>query len=454
MRMKVSAIVAAVFLALITPVNSPLAHAAVSDGVGVSQNGLQLFYDVNNYNGITGNTLKDLSGNSRDALISQVSSQPSRSTANGGHLSFNGSGGFATVPEYNFPNYSGISVSFYANFGSSAGSFERIIDFGSRDAYNNLEVGRVAGLPDFFAEAWSGGTSPGWCRANGAIDSNWHFWVVTFGSGYCNIYRDNVQLVTNYVYNSLPIAGSWSKMYIGKSNWADAAFEGGIAELAFYNRVIGPSEMTQNYYAALDQTAPSYTGTATFNVNEGQTSVGSISTSESSYIIPTSGTMDTNRFTLSGSTLSFSSTPNYESPASVSSNNSYRYYFQLMDLNGNVSASTSVLTINVVDLVESTSLSIPALSGTAYKGRDVTITVTPSGDGTSIPGRVTYSIAGKRIAGCYRKVYSGSGNSTCTWKPTFQGYRDLVVTFSPTNANFSSATSSKTLFVSKRSTTR
>ncbi len=454
MRTKVTAIFLVGFV-LLSSISLPQqSSAAPADGVGVATSNLELFYDVNNPNGISGTTLKDLSGNSRDATITQVSSQPSKSTSNGGHLSFNGNGGFATAPQYNFPNYSGISVSFYANFGNSADNFERIIDFGNRDADNNIEVGRIGTSSDFFAEAWTGTSSPGWCRANGSIDTNWHFWVVTFGNGYCNIYKDGVQLVNNYAYNSLPLAGSWSKMYIGKSNWADAAFEGGIAELAFYSRVLTPTERTQNYNAALDQTLPTYTGSSTFTPNENQSSVGSLSFSESVYISPVSGTGDTDKFSLSGNTLSFVENRNFEARNSVNASNTYLYYFKIMDLNGNQNSSTYTLTVNLQDLTESSSLSIPTLSSTPLKGVAVTITVTPTGDGTSIPGRVTYLMAGKRIAGCYKKVYSGTGNSTCSWRPTTLGNREITVVFTPTNSSFFSSTSRKSFWINKRTTNR
>ena len=96
MRFKTS-ILAVGVLAFSTLTSIVPATAVALDGVGVSTNGLQFFYDVNNPAGIDVNTLKDLSGNNRDAAVTQVSSQPVKSTSNGGHLSFNGSGGYATV---------------------------------------------------------------------------------------------------------------------------------------------------------------------------------------------------------------------------------------------------------------------------------------------------------------------------------------------------------------------
>jgi hypothetical protein len=453
MRARISATLVALLVALLSPFQMPAAHAVASDGVGISTNGLQFYYDVANYYGMPNSlTLKDLSGNGRDASITQTTSQPSASSNNGGHLSFNASGGYAAAPAYNsFSTFTGFSFSFYANFGTQANSFERIIDFGNGAGNNNIEVGREGTGTNLFVEAWNGTYSPGYCRATGAIDTSWHFWVVTVGGGYCNIYKDNTLVTNNAAYNTLPAAGSWSNMYIGKSNWADAAFEGGIAELAFYNRALTSTEATQNYNAAMDQTAPTYTGSASFTPNENQTAVGVLSASESVSYIALTGSGDTAKFTQTGSNLSLTSTPNFEAPVP---SNTLTYYFKLMDLNGNVSASTYVVTVYIQDVVEATSLSMPSLSATPYKGVAVTITVTPSGDGTSIPGKVNYLIAGKRIPACYKKAYTGTGNSTCTFDPALRGSQEISVTFTPTNTNYTAATSKKSFIIYKRSTIR
>lgn len=442
-----------VFFTILSPI-SP-AVGAVSPGVGVSTNGLQFFYDVNNPVGMSGNTLKDLSGYGRDASITQVSSQPVKSTANGGHLTFNGSGGYATVGAYSFPTYTGLTISFYANFGTSAGSFERIIDFGNRDANNNLEVGRIGTGNDFFAEAWTGTYSPGWCRANGTIDSNWHFWVVTFDGNYCNIYRDNIQVTTNFAYNSIPVSDTWNKMYIGKSNWADAAFEGGIAELAFYNRVLNSTERTQNYNAALDQTAPIVSGGGN-SANENQDLATNILFDQFGSTLSIIGGVDSDKVTINSAGYVFfipnPNYPNYESPADSGGNRRYDFQVRVIDPNGNYTDYTTYVTISNVN--EVATLTSPTLSATPTKGIGVTITVTPGGD-TPIPsGKITYLIGGKRIVGCYKKSYAGSGNSTCLWRPTVQGYRELTVTFTPTNNSYAPATSKRVLWVYKRATTR
>ncbi len=449
MRAKISTIIALIFLALLSPLSR--AQAAVSDGVGISTNGLLFYYDVANYYGSVDSThIRDLSGNGLTATLTQSSSQPSVSTSNGGHLSFNASGGYLTGTQMASITNS-FSLSFYANFGTQANNFERVIDFGNGPANNNLEVGREGTGTNLFIELFNAGSSPGYCRATGAIDSSWHHWVVSVSGGLCNIYKDNSRIVTDSAYSGTVGSTTWTNLYIGKSNWvADAAFEGGIGELALYNRALTGSEVTQNYNAAMDQTAPTYTGLSSYSPNESQTAVTTLTSSESGTFIPTSGAGNNDKFSISNSVLTFASAPNFEAP---NPSNVLTYVFKIMDLNGNVSAGYSIV-ISVQDVVEAAALTTPILSGTPYKGLPVTITVTPSGDGTSVPGKLTFLLAGKRIPACYKKSFTGTGNVTCTFEPSTQGYREISVTFTPTNANFTAAANKKTFFIYKRTTTR
>lgn len=451
MRRVVVAIATTLALTCLSPFTQQA--QAASDGVGVVTNGLQLFYDAANYYSGSGTTVNDLSGNGRNATMIQTSSQPSTNSANGGYYSFNASGGYIDAPDLAATN-SGWSVTFYANFGTTANNFERIIDFGNGSANNNVIVGREGTGTNLFIESWNGNSSPGYCRVTGGIDTSWHFWVVTLGGGYCNVWKDNTQVITNAAYNSLPAAVTWTNVYIGKSNWADDPFEGGIAELAFYNRVITGTEGTQNYNAAMDQTAPTYTGSSTFSVAENTTAVGTLTASESVVFIPLTANMDTNKFSISGSSLSFSTAPNFEANGSVNGNNTYLFYLQLMDLKGNVSTSVYLITITVTNVAEYGALTNPAIAGTIYKGVVATITVTPTVAAGSAAGKVSYFMAGKRIPGCYKKTFSGSGNSTCSWKPPTMGNEEISVTYTPTNTEYAATTTRVKYWIVKRTTNR
>jgi hypothetical protein len=148
----------------------------------------------------------------------------------------------------------------------------------------------------------------------------------------------------------------------------------------------------------------------------------------------------------------FDTLKNYELSSDSGGNRTYDFAVRLTDANGNWNSWN--FTVVLRDAIEATSLTQPVLSATPYKGLALTITVTPIGDGTSIPGRLTYLMAGKRIVGCYKKTYSGTGNATCTWRPTTMGFREITVTFTPTNTSFTAATTKKTFLVLHRTTTR
>jgi hypothetical protein len=154
----------------------------------------------------------------------------------------------------------------------------------------------------------------------------------------------------------------------------------------------------------------------------------------------------------SSGVFTIDSAPSYESPQGYYANNQYGMYVRMTDLNGNY--ADGWVQVTVTDVNENSTLTVPTLSASPYKGVAVTITVTPGGD-TPVPaGKITYLIANKRIKGCYKKTYSGSGNSTCTWKPASMGYEEITVTFTPTNTSYVPSTSKKSFWILKRTNKR
>lgn len=455
MRARISAVILTIFISALSPIH-PAANAAVAAGVGVVQNNLLMAFDLANPSGLSGTTLTDLSGNGYSGTIYQTSSQPSLNTSQGNFLSFNGNAGYVDIAKdiVSPSNWTGLSVSFYANMGTRT-VVERIFDFGIGQANNNIWVG-MGNINRMAIEVFRDGGSPGWCEsADNSVGANeWAHWTVVLDGTNCAWYKNNV-LSRSVAYANLPWARTLTTNYIGDSNWSvDPSFEGGIGELAIYTSALNSTERTQNFNAQTDITPPTYNGSNPLSANENQRAVGNLTASESVTFSPVSGSGDTNKFTLSGSSLSFVDVPNFEARASASGNNAYTYHFKMMDANGNMSTGNTVLTVNLQDAVEGSAITIPVLSGGAVKGETVTVTVTPSGDGTSIPGKVTYLVAGKRIPGCIQKNYTGIGNSTCTWKPSIQGNREISVTFTPNNSNFTAATSKRSVLITKKSSRR
>lgn len=453
MRARISATNAVLFLALFSPFTFPAADAAPVAGVGVISDNLVIYYDPANPSGVNGTSVYDLSGNSINSSMTKVSSYPQTSTSNGSNFNFNGSGGYIFGSSMSSSNFTaGLSMTFYANFGSQANNFERIMDFGSGSGLDNVLVGREGTGTNFFLEIYNNTTSGTYCRATGAIDSGWHFWAVTVGGGYCKIYKDSSTPITTMAYSILPRNTTWANTYIGKSNWNDAAFEGQIGDFALYSKVLSSSEVAVNLAASTDVTPPSVTGNM-IESPENQLSVTTLSLGTGVIYSKLAGLDYSNLTISSAGAVSWLVNPNYEGSGSITYGNfQYPINVRAMDPNGNF--VDFVLQVSVTNVVEPSTLSAPSLSATPYKGIAVTITVTPGGDGTAIPGKVTYLIAGKRIPACYKKTYSGNGNSTCTFDPALRGSQEISVTFTPTNTNFTTSTSKKSFFIYKRSTTR
>jgi hypothetical protein len=454
MRARFHSILASILFIVIALVSPPSAEAAVYSNVGIVTSGLKMYFDPDNPNGFSSSTvLRDLSGNGFDGTLTKTGSWPDLQTSQGRYLGFDGAGGYVDLPDINSPsNWSGLTFTFYANFGGGAGSFERIFDFGNGPNSNNIIVGREGTSGTMFIEIYRDGASGGYCRsaANSITSGTWDHWAITMNGTTCAVYKNN-SLNNSQAYTYLPWARNLVNNYIGKSNWADAAFEGGISNLAIYDRALSSSELTQNYNAQTDITAPAVSGNF-LGSPENQLNVSTLNLETGATYTKLTG-LDAGKLNISSSgVIAFLTNPNYEARDSANGTFQYQINVRAVDTSGNY--VDFVLQVTVTDVQESAAISLPSLSATPYKGVPLTITVTPSGDGTSIPGKVTFLIAGKRIPGCYKKSYSGSGNATCSWEPAMQGNREITATFTPTNTNFSAISSKKSFWISKRVTTR
>ena len=111
-------------------------------------------------------------------------------------------------------------------------------------------------------------------------------------------------------------------------------------------------------------------------------------------------------------------------------------------------ATTSTLSITVVNGVTTVSLALAGGVTQTGKGQNVVITAT-----VDQAGRISFFVDGKRIPGCYNKAVSGS-TKTCIWKPTIQKQVTLTSTLNPTNNAYSNATGSLKVWVVRRTGTR
>lgn len=220
----------------------------------------------------------------------------------------------------------------------------------------------------------------------------------------------------------------------------------------------GPTGAGGSGVVLIRYSIPSFTNSATFSVAENiltSTNAATISVSESS-TITIRPTLDYALFTiiLSDSVTArvrFISSPDYEAASDIGANNEYDLSVRAMNTSGNYQELS--IKISVTDVLEAATINAVTLSGTAYKGRPVTITVT-----ASTPGKVRYFAAGKRIPNCLAQQNSGSYpnySATCIWKPSTSGAQVIKATLTPTNVGIGAVTSSDLrIFIYKRSNTR
>lgn len=417
-----------------------------------------MYYDYRNYNSYpgTGSTVNDASGNGYTGTL--YNSPSYTHTSSDSYLSYNYlSSQYQSAPSFTADFSAGFSISFRADFGG-VNTWERVIDFGNGPQSSNILVSRSSASNDLWFETYGAGATPlGNCKVNAGITnyavSTWTISVAANGAS-CAIYKDGA--AQSVVFSGTDISPTdnvtRATNYIGRSNWSgDSYFEGKIYNVAIYNRALSASEATQNYNSMSDTTAP-YISPSFVGSPENTTAITTLNTGETSYFTLLAGG-DAARVSLAtNGVLAFNTAPNFEAPTDSDANNQYGFNVRVMDSNGNWAEQAAQVTVSNVS--EAATLTAPSLSATPYKGIALTLTVTPAGDGTSIPGKVTYLVAGKRIPGCYKKSYSGTGTSTCTWEPLIQGEREITVTFTPTNTNFTAVTSKKNFFIYKRTTNR
>lgn len=208
----------------------------------------------------------------------------------------------------------------------------------------------------------------------------------------------------------------------------------------------------------IDSTAPTFSNSSSFSINENisvNSSILTVQVSESS-TFTISGGNDSALFVLTPSDsdsamLRMNISPDFESPQDVGANNVYNVTISAVDVASN-SASQSIA-VTVVNLNELSTISAGTLSGTPYKGVLVTISAE-----TNVAGRANFLINGKRIPNCQSRPTSGSYPNfsvTCNWKPALNNFQNLQIEFNPSDTTFSSVRSPESrIFVSKRSTRR
>jgi len=207
-----------------------------------------------------------------------------------------------------------------------------------------------------------------------------------------------------------------------------------------------------------DVTPPSFTNSDTFTVSENiatSFNAATITVNDSATIAIAAGN-DGALFNIviaetATAYLRFKNSPDYEGPTDVGTNNIYNITVSATDSVGN--ARTRTFAIVITNLNEPSTTTPPSVSGMAYKGIVISLTVT-----VNSPGTVRFFLSGKRIAGCLSRPTSGNYpnyTATCQWRPPVMGYQNLTAELTPSDPSFSRSTSAVgTFWVYKRATLR
>ena len=207
-----------------------------------------------------------------------------------------------------------------------------------------------------------------------------------------------------------------------------------------------------------DVTAPSFTNSDTFTVSENVSisfNAATITVNDSATIVIAAGS-DGSLFNIvktetATAYLRFKASPDFEGPTDVGTNNIYNISLTTTDSVGNARSRTFAIVIT--NLNEQSTTTPPSISGTAYKGVVISLTVT-----VNSPGTVRFLLSGKRVAGCLSRPTSGNYpnyTATCQWKPPVMGFQNLTAELTPSDPSFSRSTSAVgTFWVYKRATLR
>ena len=264
-----------------------------------------LFFSINagdpgSYSASTPGTWTDLSSAGRNGTIYN---SPTFDAVNGA-LSFNpntsrsdnASAKYVDMGD-GFNNFgSGITIEFEAHFGSVAGNWERIFDFGNGAEQDNIWVGNYYAEDEIAIELWFPNPSnpntqiaSGRCKTkndvNSLVANTFRKYVITLDGDFCRIYVNGTEVNTvvdgpagntsfdNFVdgqdlksnFPDLPNNVTRTNNYIGKSNWGvDRAFDGAIKYVRIYTEALSASDVTNNAatYTLTYSTTGSETGSA------------------------------------------------------------------------------------------------------------------------------------------------------------------------------------------------
>jgi hypothetical protein len=137
---------------------------------------------------------------------------------------------------------SGFTALCLMRFTGTPNDNERVFDFGSGQANDNILLGRSGG--NFYAYMFNG-NSPFWIQGGTIVQNQWTFVVFRYNyNGTMQLYQDGRLVATG---SNLTINNRTTSInYIGRSNWASDPYSNmELAGLLVYNRFLADTEIVQ-----------------------------------------------------------------------------------------------------------------------------------------------------------------------------------------------------------------
>lgn len=264
-RRRIAGLLAAVLVGtLFVPVVQMSVPALREQASAITANAL-LNLDASNASSYSGSGVNwnDLSGNGRNATLVNSPTYDStnkavswgNSTKKNSNLS---DGKYATVSNFYSGSWTGFSVSFYADMGSTDKDWSRVLDFSpnadTNGSANNINVAREWTTNNLNLNFTGSSTSVyGGCKAE-IISNNAfaHYAITVDGSGNCKFYKNGSLTNTVTITGSgtpvkLPTTTARASSYLARSHWGDSYSDGKLRNLAIYNATLTEAQVAKNY---------------------------------------------------------------------------------------------------------------------------------------------------------------------------------------------------------------
>ncbi|WP_165920183.1 LamG-like jellyroll fold domain-containing protein [Chthoniobacter flavus] len=179
-------------------------------------------------------------------------------------LRFDGSSSYLSIPSA-ITDFSGGITAFMVVKPTASGSrtYERYFDFGNGAPGNNILLCRGTNTTDMIYESLTGfsyNNATTLTAPSVLVQNQFQILTAAQSSSTAYIFQNGVQLATGTAF-AIPSAARTSN-YIGKSNWNDPLFQGDMAEVLIYNRLLSVAErkaveayLNQKYAIAAAPTA-------------------------------------------------------------------------------------------------------------------------------------------------------------------------------------------------------